>query len=390
MDFNDGSAFAFHKCLGCYVFYQFNRTYLQYKEKDYDAITVQADSLPRQFSGKKENEYSIMFYYTPEFAADNDFKDNPENLPLKELLKEKFEELVQKINHGYQNSNITIKARMHCFEEASTIRDNDSEDMIATLYKFKSMKGSPEEVLHSADVAVLLVHNFKDACGYGNLDAWKFEKETFSVVLKGCADALHSVSHEIAHNFGADHDLGYILNKKNEKGKYLRTIMAKEPEDRPDIDTKRTNFFTNPNIIHPTIGEPIGKLGKPSNYVYFAKHINQIASVGDESCKCHESCTFKPKAKPKNQKSKAKPGKAKQKLKKRNDNWKSKTKPGKAKKNLKEGNDTVKPDPISKQNSYNKYLTDVQMLYQNYVKADQQLYRKYLNDAHKKIHEMLQ
>ena len=93
MDFNDGSAFAFHKCLGCYVFYQFNRTYLKSKEKNDDAITVQADSLPRQFSGKKENEYSIMFYYTPEFAADNEFKDNPENLPLKELLKEKFEEL---------------------------------------------------------------------------------------------------------------------------------------------------------------------------------------------------------------------------------------------------------------------------------------------------------
>ena len=50
----------------------------------------------------------------------------------------------------------------------------------------------------------------------------------------------------------------------------------------------------------------------------------------------------------------------------------------------------MKPDTISKQNSYNKYLTDVQMLYQNYVKADQRLYRKYLNDAHKKIHEMLQ
>ena len=49
----------------------------------------------------------------------------------------------------------------------------------------------------------------------------------------------------------------------------------------------------------------------------------------------------------------------------------------------------MKPDPISKQNLYNKYLTDLQNLYHSYVKADQRLYKKYLNDAHKKIHEML-
>ena len=289
---------------------------------------------------------------------------------------------------------------MHCFEEASTIQDTDSENMTATLYKFRAMKGSPEEVLHSADVAVLLVHNFKDACGYGNQDAWQFEKETFSVVLKFCADLFHTVSHEIAHNFGAVHESGYILNAKNKNDTYPRTIMA---EDNPDIKTKRINYFTNPSIVRTVLGKPVavGKLGKPSNYVHFSEHINQIASVGDESCKCHESCTFKPKtmadkAKQKlkkrkdKRKSKAKADEATKNLKKRKDKRKSKAKADEAKKNSKERNDTMKPDTISKQNSYNKYLTDVQMLYQNYVKADQRLYRKYLNDAHKKIHEMLQ
>ena len=95
----------------------------------------------------------------------------------------------------------------------------------------------------------------------------------------------------------------------------------------------------------------------------------------------YESCTFKPKAKA---------DRAKENFKKRKDKRKSKAKADEAKKNSKERNDTMKPDTISKQNSYNKYLTDVQMLYQNYVKADQRLYRKYLYDAHKKIHEMLQ
>ena len=99
MDFNDGTSFAFHKCLGCYVFYQYNQTYLNSKVKDNDVVTVQKDSLPRQLKGKKENEYSIMIYYTQEFANDVHFKNDPEDRPLDELLGDQFEQYIQQNLH---------------------------------------------------------------------------------------------------------------------------------------------------------------------------------------------------------------------------------------------------------------------------------------------------
>ena len=104
-----------------------------------------------------------MFYYTPEFGNSYDFlRDNS-------LLAEYFEELVQKTNLGYQNSNISIRARMLCFERA-TIRDNVSEKMSVILEKFKNMKGTPEDLMLSADVAVLLTNEVKNSCGasYGH------------------------------------------------------------------------------------------------------------------------------------------------------------------------------------------------------------------------------
>ena len=258
-------------------------------------------------------------------------------------------------------------------------------DLNSTLYQFKDMKGSPEKTLHSADVAVLLINDFiEDTCGLALGINQSYTQETFSIVAKGCASSMKTFSHEIAHNFGAFHEAGFTLKTKNENNSYPRTIMAKEPTDTK-IKTERTNYFSNPNVIHLVTKTRAGELGKPANYVHLSTNIDKVSALGDESCKCNERCISNPKAKP---------DKAGKKFKERKDTWKSKAKPGKekpekAKKNLKKRNDVLKPNPFSKKNLYKKYLADVQNLYQNYLKADQRLYKKYLNDAHKKIHEML-
>ena len=366
----DGKSFAFHKCLGSYVFYQY-RHYLGSKINQNDGIIINKNItqiLPKPILGEKQ--YSIMFYYTPELAESDEFLNNTIN------LKEHSEELVQKTNLGYENSNISIKAYMHCFEIA-TLRENVSNVMEELIEHFSKMKGTPEKLRHSADVAVLLIYDQddqKDDCGVAYQNAYS-NGWTFSVMSRHCALDQLSFSHEIAHNFGAEHSLGYLINNRvtRHKGRefFYRTIM-KYPSN---VQSNRTNYYSNPNIWHPITKTRTGKVGVPSNYEQFSKHIEQIAALGDESCKCYivtylneswmhvnKSCSFQSKAKSANQKFLDK----RQNIQKRNDIWNQ--------------------SPLSKLNLYEKYLTDVQKLYQNYLKDDQRLYKKYLKNAHKNFH----
>ena len=215
-ELNDGKSFAFHKCIvNCknirkqkikklfrakvntcsidkYVFYQFDQNYLRSKGKKNYVIPIDEDRtkrFPHLVPEKIEKEYSIMFYYTKEFAASNEY-DTIE-------IGEYFEELVQKTNLGYQNRNISIRARMHCFELATIERDiaidrltvlaegvsdkflkskildqlkkvkemrgiqklsfkeNVFDNMSVILDKFKDIRGTPKKLRNLADVAVL-------------------------------------------------------------------------------------------------------------------------------------------------------------------------------------------------------------------------------------------
>ena len=271
---------------------------------------------------------------------------------------------------------------MHCSQMA-TIRQDASEFMNKTLTRFANMKGKPNNLLHSADVAVLIISdNYSRHDAYGM--AYPETGSPFSVVLYSASLVRKTFSHEIAHNFGVDNSTGYVFNKrmtiagepasKFEKGVYHITIMADDPVGIGSDEIVRTNYFSNPNIIHPILKLPIGKRGKHESYLHFEKNISAIAANGDESCKCHEKiCELKSKAKS----DKAKPDKAK---------------PDKAKDNLEKRYDIRKPGPplskLKQNNLYKKYLKDLRNLYQDYLKDDQRLYKNYLRDAHRKIHEM--
>ena len=312
-----------------------------------------------------------MFYYTQELAESDEFRNDANN------LNELFEELIHKTNLGYENSNISIKAFKHCFEMA-TMRENISNNMSVILDEFKKMKESPEQVRQSADVAVLLIYDvedLKDSCGMGFQDAYK-TGETFSVASRHCAFSQLTLSHEIAHNFGANHTLGHLLNKSiTHKGHefYYRTIM----KPQKGVPSNRTNYYSNPYIFHPITKTRTGKFGVPSNYIQFFKHIEKIAALGDESCKCnienqlnvtmmpYEKCSFKSIGKP-----------AKQYI-------------FDKKKDIQKRNDIWDQSPLLKQNLYKKFLTDVQNLYQKYLKDDQRLYKKYLNEVYENFLETL-
>ena len=195
-DSNDGRSFTFYRCLDHYVFLEYDHEQLRLKEKNNDAIMINVDEskkIPRPVQGKQEKTYSIMFYFTPELEASKDFRrphyvkiDNITNtynakdfFNFNNNLKEYFNELIEKTNIGYENSNIPIRAKMHCFEMAS-IRENISDNATVILEEFRKMKGTPERLRNSADVAVLLTNDLKDSCGVGYYEGFK-NGWTFSV-----------------------------------------------------------------------------------------------------------------------------------------------------------------------------------------------------------------
>ena len=77
-------------------------------------------------SGAYANTYSIMFYYTPEFAAATP------NIP------NVLDHIVAEMNQGYANSKIDITATKFC-QELATISEATTadEDMIKAFRKMK-------------------------------------------------------------------------------------------------------------------------------------------------------------------------------------------------------------------------------------------------------------
>merc|ERR1719195_633566 len=96
----DGHAFALEKCGGSYIFEEFDvDSFPEDKaimEDDEDSGEVPVISNTTLRSGA--NTYSIMFYYTPEFAAATP------NIP------DVLDQIVAEMNQGYANSKIDITA----------------------------------------------------------------------------------------------------------------------------------------------------------------------------------------------------------------------------------------------------------------------------------------
>ena len=399
-DSNDGRSFTFYRCLDDYVFLEYDPEHLRFKEKNNDAIIINEDDIkkiPRPVSGKRENTYSIMFYFTQELASSKDFLLNTSTNSLVESihssvhLKEYFKELIQKTNMGYENSNIPIRAKMHCFEMA-TIRDNASDNATVILEEFRKMKGTPERLRNTADIAVLLTNDLKDSCGEGYYEGYK-HGWTFAVTSRVCAISRFTFSHEIGHIFGALHSSGYFLNKRGSKGpQMLRTIMQYE---RDGMSSRRINYYSNPNIIDPQSKSRKGKPGMLSNHVYFSKNIYKIAALGNESCKCwlrlgdfgmnlfDMTADDRAKMDLLDKKSCLNTGRIRGSILSIADM--EKKNPTKAEipiiKELKEA--------INKDHRYHHLIPlSMQELFQNYLNDAQSIYIEYLKNAHTKIHEM--
>ena len=198
-----------------------------------------------------------MVYYTPEFAAATD------------NVEEFIDKMIEETNQGYINSKLPITVTKFCSELATISEHSVGKNSL--LEAFENMKGyysggswtrDWDALRNTADAATLLVLNY-GICGKTHSSTYNSGR-TFSVVKKACAIGYFSLGHELGHILGADHNIGADGNARPpaaghliKKGKYhtgLRTIMA---YSRPGHRI-RTNYYSNPDVIHPLTGTPTG------------------------------------------------------------------------------------------------------------------------------------
>merc|ERR1712180_62232 len=214
--------------------------------------------------------YSVMFYYTKEFAKVTD------DIPLY------VEQVVAETNQGYINSNIPLRVKAHCIEEADLHDVPYGSDMLS---KFGCYKGGYKgDLLNSADAAALLVEEFS-VCGIANFGSFMWGGPV-STSQKSCALGYYTFGHELGHNFGCLHDARQGKNWKYSYGlgKHLegtgkRTNMAYWA---PGHGT-RINWYSNPDVMYQ--GVPTGTENE-NNARVLREHRFVFAAIGDESKAC--------------------------------------------------------------------------------------------------------
>merc|ERR1712002_265536 len=212
--------------------------------------------------------YSVMFYYTPEFASITD------DIPLF------VSQVIAETNQGYINSGIPVRIRSHCIAAATL---HDHPHYITMINEFSQYKPI-NELRNSADAAALLVKKF-DSCGVAKTDTFE-SGNTVSVTQKSCALGYFSFGHEIGHNFGCMHDAKQGPNRyysyglgKHISGPGVRTIMA---YNAPGFRT-RVNWWSNPDVKYQ--GVATGTSGE-NNARVLREHRFAFAAIGDECNAC--------------------------------------------------------------------------------------------------------
>jgi len=284
VEYWDGQDFILEPCKafpGCHVWKEMDVK--KWEDLPTEAVPVlEEDMLNRKTAdpaklqqGKDDNTtivtYSVMFYYTKEFAAFT------EDIPMY------VSQVVAETNQGYINSNIPLRVKAHCIEAANL---HDIYSGGSMLSKFSCSKPK-EELLNSADAAALLVYNY-NVCGiaYFNTFMWG---STWSTSAKGCALGYYTFGHELGHNFGCLHDAkqgsnwkySYGLGKHIE-GTGSRTNMAYYA---PGYGTK-INWYSNPDVMYN--GVPTGTESE-NNARVLREHRFAFADIGDESMACREN-----------------------------------------------------------------------------------------------------
>ena len=285
-----GRSFSLERCSSGHTWKEFNVT--SFKDEDDSSSEELADEEVESRKSRKMAEliklgaedrttpatYSVMFYYTPDFAA------------ITPDIPGFIDQVLAETNQGYVNSGIPLTATKFCIE-AATINDmKESSDLLRAFYY---MKSSTTALRNTADAAALLAADFS-SCGRASTNTiWS--GNTLSICQKSCALGYYSFGHELAHNMGARHNKeqhtnsyyayghGHLIEEGKSSTGY-RTILAYTATGH----RTRVNYYSNPDQIYPPTGTPLGKEGVSDNVRVLMENRLAMQEVGDESGTCSD------------------------------------------------------------------------------------------------------
>jgi hypothetical protein len=205
--------------------------------------------------------------------------------------------IVSETNQGYANSNIVQRVNLVYTSEISydenpydwnTILNHltKSDDVIDQVHTWRNT--------YKADLVVMLIDK-GGYCGLGWLmdsnfasGGYDFSPYGFSVVAVDCEPGGYTVSHEMGHNMGAQHDRetagsfsgAYSYSFGKREGGYYYTIMAYACEGVPCTEI---NFFSNPAVYYDgwRTGEPVSSPISADNHLTLNNTRKLVAKFRD-------------------------------------------------------------------------------------------------------------
>jgi len=280
---HEGRSFSIEKCKDVHLWKEFDVENFELNMPERIPNSGNASMASRAWIEDRTTiaTYSVMIYYTPEFAEVTADIEGWVDLVLEEA------------NEGYKNSKIPIRVKKFCIEKA-TISDKDS-----ILKNFKVMKGSAAATRNTADAAVLFSKDCPSTtcfCGVGYCCGPPNGDWTFSVTRKSCALGKYTFGHELGHNLGCDHNReedknsyysyghGHLIKAGN-GAKGSSTILAYQRKGHQ----LRANYYSDPNSLYPPTGTPLGVKGTSNNVKVITDNRIAFAALGDESGQCKSS-----------------------------------------------------------------------------------------------------
>jgi hypothetical protein len=143
-------------------------------------------------------EFTMTVYLTKELAEEQN----------QDIVFMQVKLIIADINQGFLNSKIPLTLTLNCVKRSSLSEIELDHSALRMLEEFSDVHSSRD----SADAATLMTKydllgsSGQVVCGLGYRNSLQ-TGGTFSVQNRDCSLAVQTLTHELGHHFGADHDI---------------------------------------------------------------------------------------------------------------------------------------------------------------------------------------